>query len=561
MSLLPSFRRTAPANLGGALLLCALYAFLLNPAFALLSHSVRDENGALAGLAHFSACLAEPGLSAALGHSLLMAAVSTLFTVALAFVPAYASTHSRMPGRRICPVLALAPLCMPSMLPGIGIVYLFGAQGPLKWMLGGHDLYGPLGVVMGSVFFCLPHAALLLRSSLERVDRRLYDAASGLGAGAWRRFFSVTLPGSRYGLVSAALVSFTLTLTDFGVPKVLGGDYSMLATEIYAQVIGQQNFGMGAAVSLVLLLPTALTVTLDCLARRGQARMGAGSGLPLALQPSPVRDLLLAVGAWGVTLSLLAVCGMVIAASFMAFWPYDLSLCLDNYAFDDLGYSWLPFLVSLRLALCVACTGTVVLLTGAWLADRGGMARPLAALYRALLMLPLGLPGTVLGLSYIFAFNSPGTWRGALYGSFFLLVANTVIHFSTVGHMACTAALSRVDRNSENAGRLLGVPAWRTFLRVVLPQCAGPAADLFLYLFINALTTVSAVVFLCSEDLTVASVSVLQMYDSGNLGPAAAMGALVFFAAAAAALIRLALARIFSERRLPHRAFKEKERA
>ena len=191
MNVLSPLRRTAPANLGGAALLCALYVFLIYPAYALLSRSMRDENGAFAGPAHFFACLEEPGLSAALGHSLLMATVSTIFTVALAFLPAYAATHSRMPGRRICPVLALAPLCMPSMLPGIGIVYLFGAQGPLNRMLGGHDVYGPLGVVMGSVFFCLPHAVLLLRSSLERVDRRLYDAASGLGAGAWRRFFSV----------------------------------------------------------------------------------------------------------------------------------------------------------------------------------------------------------------------------------------------------------------------------------------------------------------------------------------------------------------------------------
>ncbi len=127
--------------------------------------------------------------------------------------------------------------------------------------------------------------------------------------------------------------------------------------------------------------------------------------------------------------------------------------------------------------------------------------------------------------------------------------------------MTCTAALSRVDRNSEDAGRLLGVPAWRTFLRVVLPQCAGSAADLFLYLFINALTTVSAVVFLCSEDLTVASVSVLQMYDSGNLGPAAAMGTLIFSAAGGAALLRVALGRMFSERRLPRMASKEKEHA
>ena len=541
--------RLPAADVGGAFLLYVLYVFLLHPVFMFLTRSLEDDDGDFVGLANFSAYLETPGLPAALVHSLIVAAVATVLTVLLAFVLAYGTTHTKMPGKRLCSVLVLAPLFMPSMLPGIGLVYLVGAQGPLGWLLCGHELYGPLGVIMGSVFFCLPHATLLLRTSLERVDRRLYAAASGLGAGAVRRFLTVTLPGARYGLVSAALVTFTLTLTDFGVPKVLAGNYSMLSTEIYRQVIGQQDFGMGAVVSLVLLLPTALTVTLDCMARRGQARMGSASGGALFLRASPVRDSCFAVVIWTVTAALLAVCGMVLVASFMVFWPYDLSLCLDNYAFENLGYSWAPFLTSLRLAFCVAVFGTGLLFFWAWLAGRGGMSSALAFLYRGLLLLPLGLPGTVLGLTYIFAFNEPGSWYGVLYGSFFLLVANTVIHFSTVGHMTCSVALEKVDRNCENAGRLLGVPAWSTFLRVILPQCAGTVADLFLYLFINTLTTVSAVVFLCSADLTVASVSVLQMYDSGNLGPASAMGTLIFGAAGVAVLIRLALAEAFRRKK------------
>lgn len=540
--------RGIPATVGGLLLLGLLYLFLVQPTLVLLSHSLLDAHHQYVGLANFASWLKTPALFSALWHSLLIAAVTTGITVSLAFTITYALTHSRMPGRALCSVLTLTPLCMPSMLPGIGIIYLLGAQGPLRSLLDGCELYGPLGLVLGSVFFCLPHAALLLRSSLEKVDARLYSAAASLGAGPWRRFWTVTLPGVRYGLVSAALVSFTLTLTDFGIPKVLGGNFTMLSTEIYAQVIGQQNLSMGATISLVLLLPTIFTVTLDCLARRGQAAMGAGNVFCLQSRPRTLRDAALGLLAWGVTLCLLAVCGMVIVASFIAFWPYDLTLCLGNYDFETLGYSWAPFLDSLSLAVCVALAGTALWLSGAWLADRGGMARPVAALYRAALMIPLGLPGTMLGLSYIFAFNTPNGWRHALYGSFFLMVANTVIHFSTVGHMACTAAVNRVDRDSENAGRLLGVPAWRTALRVILPQCYGATADLFLYLFINALTTVSAVVFLCSADLTVASVSVLHMYDAGNLGPAAAMGTLIFAACAGASLLRALLSVLFRKK-------------
>src|SRR5690606_16623047 len=130
----------------------------------------------------------------------------------------------------------------PSLLPGISLIYLFGNQGMLKELLFGASIYGPIGIVIGEVFYTFPHALMILITALSLTDARLYEAAESLGASRIRTFFTVTLPGAKYGLISAIFVVFTLTITDFGVPKVIGGQFNVLATDIYKQVIGQQNF-------------------------------------------------------------------------------------------------------------------------------------------------------------------------------------------------------------------------------------------------------------------------------------------------------------------------------
>ncbi|UGA36902.1 ABC transporter permease subunit [Chromobacterium haemolyticum] len=136
----------------------------------------------------------------------------------------------------------MSPLLAPSLMPAISLVYLFGNQGLLKSWLDGGSVYGFWGVVLGEAFYTFPHALLILLTALSASDARLYEAGRALGAGALRRFLTITLPGARYGLASAGLVVFTLVITDFGVPKVVGGDYNVLAVEAFKQVVGQQHF-------------------------------------------------------------------------------------------------------------------------------------------------------------------------------------------------------------------------------------------------------------------------------------------------------------------------------
>ena len=222
------------------------------------------------GLSNFVTYFSTPSLFRSIQNSLFVAAVSTVITVSLAFGFAYALNRSCMRFKGLFRLVAMAPILVPSLLPGVALVYLFGNQGLLKsWMMG-ESIYGPYGIIIGSVFFTFPHAMIIISTALAISDARLYEAAVALRASPWKTFWTVTIPGARYGLISAAFVVFNLVITDFGLPKVIGGQYSVLAVDIYKQVIGQQNFEMGAVVSVVLLVPALVAFIVDRIVQRRQ---------------------------------------------------------------------------------------------------------------------------------------------------------------------------------------------------------------------------------------------------------------------------------------------------
>lgn len=509
--------------------------FLAMPLLSLMKRSV-FENNAFTGLDSLRRFFATPGLSAAFSHTLIIGAAVTAITLVLAFVLAYAVTHTRFKGRNLCRAAAFLPLFVPSLFPALGLIYLFGAQGLVTMLVGDIPLYGPLGIVLGSVMYTLPHALLPLLSALSEIDADLHLAARTLGAGPWRRFVTVTVPGARYGLVSAAIVIFVLTITDFGVPKVLGGEYSMLATEIFKQVVGLQDFTMGATVSLALLLPCVPAFLIDGWARKKQRFQRRGR--PYIPEPSPKRDAAFTALGWAVPALPLVVITMVVWGSFIAFWPYELTPTLANYGFERSVYGAAPFAASLYLGAVTAVLGAVLIFSGAYLVERTRQMPFMADIYRMLAILPLAVPGTVLGLAYILAFNTPDSPLRAVYGTIPFLACNCVVHFYTVCHFTASGSLARLDPNYETVGATLGAPRFRTVLRVVIPMQKESIADVAFYLFVNALTTISAVVFLYSPGSLPASVAILQMMDSGAIAEASAMGTLILAAALTARLLR-----------------------
>ena len=496
------------------------------------------------GLSNYVRYFSTPSLFYSIHNSLFIATISTIFTVAIAFAFAYALNRSCMPFKGAFRLIVMVPILVPSLLPGIALVYLFGNQGVIKELLMGESIYGPIGIIIGSVFYTLPHAFIIIQTALYVADARLYEAAASLGASKWKTFYTVTLPGARFGLISAAFVVFTLDITDFGLPKVIGGQYNVLAVDVYKQVIGQQNFEMGAVVSVILLVPALVAFTVDRIIQRRQVALL--SARSVAYEPKPKRrfDIMCLVYCLLVATFILGLLGMCQYAALVKFWPYNLSLSLNNYNFDRMdGGGWSSYWNSIRMALLTATVGTGVIFCGAYLVEKMPRFALGRALFQFFAMMPMAVPGLVLGLAYIFFFNDPGNPLNVFYGTMTILVVCTVTHFYTVGHLTALTALKQMDREFESVSASLKQPVWRLFRKVTVPVCLPAALDISVYLFVNAMTTVSAVIFLYTPDTSLAAVAVLNMDDAGDIAPAAAMGMMIFYTNALARLVHLGLSR------------------
>ena len=522
---------------------------LLLPLLAMLQKSLQDMDGNWVGLANFRDYFLSPNLSRTIGNTLWLGLLITTLVVCIAFGYAYALTRTCMPGKPLFRLIGLIPLLMPSLLPAISLVYWFGNQGVAKGLLGGESIYGPIGIVIGLGFWCFPHALMILVTALGHSDARLYEAARVLGSPAWRTFLTVTLPTARYGLLSAAIAVFTLTICDFGVAKVIGGQYSVLATDIYRQVIGMQNFSLGAVASVTLLLPALLSFALEHRVRSKMQEQSNSKAVPYSPTPHRLRDLLalLWCGLWA--LLFLALVGMAIYGSLVQFWPYNLTLTLEHYAFDSNSvYGWQPFINTLKLGALTAITGTLLIMVLAWAQEKGRHFAPLRQLMHLLAMLSLAVPGMVLGLGYIFFFNRADSLLGGLYGTLPLMVLSCIIHYYTVGHMTALTSLKQLPKELELVAISLRIPLLKAFWRVTLPASLPALLEIFIYLFVNAMTTTSAVIFLYSSDSVLASIAVLNMEDSGDTAAAAAMATLILLAAAGIKLLQLYLSRTLLER-------------
>lgn len=521
----------------GLLGLCALLLLGLGgPLAALLAQAFsQGGQGGQAGqggaFAHFWAYLASPGLLSSLWNSLWVSVMVTLIVLPLAFVFAYGLTRSAMPAKGLLRSVSLLPLLAPSLLSAISLIYWFGNQGVAKSLLqalGFETIYGAPGLVLAQCFAVFPHVLMVLVTALSLADARLYESAEAMGASAWRKFITITLPGAKYGLVSAALLSFTLVITDFGVPKVIGGDFNVLATDVFKLVIGQQDFQRGAVVALLLLTPAALSFGVDhWLQRRQTAMLGARA---VALVPKRSRgfDALMLAFCALIAALMLAMFLMAVYASFVKLWPYNLSLSLDHYVVGIVDAELGDALInSLKLAAGSALLGPLLIFLGAYLLEKTRGLAPLRSLVRLLASLPMAVPGLVLGLGYIFFFNAPANPLNFLYQSGALLVLCTVVHFYTTGHMTMVTALKALDPEFEAVSASLKVPFYKTLWRVTLPICLPTLIEVSRYFFVNAMTTVSAVVFLYSPDTKLASVAILNLDEAGEIGAATAMAVLI----------------------------------
>ncbi|HXG05420.1 MAG TPA: ABC transporter permease subunit [Candidatus Binatia bacterium] len=522
----------AVVTAAGALVLLLLFTFVMWPIVRVLALSLAGPSGVT--LAHYVEFFGSWRLARILVQSLAVSLVSTGLTVLVALVLAYAVTRTDIPGKRFISLMSLLPLISPPFLVSLAFILLFGRNGVVTRALGLEgSIYGFHGIVLSQVFTFLPQAYLLLANVLGNIDTRLEEAAENLGAGPLTTLRRVTLALARPGIASAALIVFILCLTDFGNPILIGGRYNVLATEIYAQVIGMNDFATAATMSVVLLVPCLAAYLLNVHVVGTRSYVTVTTGARTAARPTPPGlRLALLVVAGGIAAFIAGIYALIPLGSLVRLWGSDWSPSLEHYRFASSAEGAWPVWNSVQLAVLAGALGTALALVTAYLAER--RRPPGARLIESLSLLPAALPGTVVGVGYILAFNVPPL---LLTGTVWILVASVVFWKFPVAVLAGINALKQVDPAVEEAAVSLGAGPVRTFARVMLPLLTGAAFSIFVYFFINGMVTVSAVIFLIFPGFNLGSVAILNQVENGYPGVACALGTIILAIVVGAVLL------------------------
>ena len=437
----------------------------------------------------------------------------------------------------------LLPLLAPSLVQGLGLLFLLGRNGLLyQWTGIEQNIYGYWGLLISDVFYALPQAIMIIQAALRNADARYYDAATVMGATPRQQFFDITLPNCKFGLLSAAFVVFTITITDFGNAAVIAGDYRVLATEIFSQVSGQQNFGMGSVVGIILLLPALLSVYIERVASQKQFGGSSENRIPLDPAASRGRDVLLGLVTYATAAAIWAIIAVVVFASFVKLWPYDMTLTLANFKVN-IASGYQPIWTSLYVSVAAALIGIVLLFLLAY-GVRGLQGRLAQAIY-LLSVLPVGVPGLVLGLSYIFTFNDPHYPLHWLYGSALLIALCNFYHYHTQGFLTMATGMRMVPQALEEAAVCLGGKMRHVMGDAILPVIAPTVLAVFFFLFMRSMVTLSAVIFLVTPQLNVAAVSVMHLNEAGFVSQAAAFSTIIILVVSAAMLMMRTLVYYF----------------
>ena len=499
-------------------------------------------------------------------NSLLLGALTATSATLLALAFALIVARTQFPGRRLLGVLAVLPMITPPFVIGLALIMLFGRSGAinalLEMTLGVHPtrwIYGLPGVWLAQTLALAPVAYLVIVGVVDGISPSFEEAAQTLRASPYRTFTSVTLPLLAPGLANAFLLVFIESLADFGNPLLLGGNLEVLSVSIYFAIVGvQQDPGRAAVLAIVLL---ALSLTLFVLQQRLLARRsfvtisGKGDGGARLALPRPLAALAAAVTLPWVTLAVV-VYAMIFSGGFFEKWGLNHALTLRHYvtAFgvDPLGHplftggAWDSFLTTVTIAAVSAPMTATFGLMVAYLLARQRFAGKRA--FEFLAMLSFALPGTVVGIAYILAFNAPPI---ELAYTGIILVACFVFRDMTTSLRAGLAALAQIDPCLDDASATMRAHAFETLRRVVVPLLRPAIIAALIASFVSAMTSISAVVFLTSPRFDMATVNIVGRAEVGEYGYATAYASVLIVLMVCAVL---AIRALVGHRRLAARA-------
>ncbi|HSH42761.1 MAG TPA: ABC transporter permease subunit [Arenicellales bacterium] len=516
----------------GVIAAVPLLVFFVYPLAVAFARSFVTLDGEV-GLANYRAAFDNPSFWSVTWNSLEMSLVTTALSMIIGFALAYGVHRTRMPGKAVFSAVAMLPLLAPSLVQALGLIFLLGRNGIVNRTFDlGIEIYGFPGLVIANTLYAFPQVFLIISAAMAVSDARMDEAAEVLGAGRLTKFLTVTIPSVKFGLVSAAFLAFTLTITDFGNAMVIGADYSVLATEIYNQVVGQMNFNLGAVIGIVLLIPAAVAFLIQRAAARRQFAALTDQSVPFEPKRDRLVDAALFILCSLIALAIVAVVGIVVFASFVKLWPYDMSMTLNNYSIELKG-GFAPVWTSIKVSVIAALLGVLLVVSLTYVTQR--MDNRFTRAMYFLSILPAAVPGMVLGLAYIFAFNDPDSPVYFLYGTVALLALCHFYHYHSQGFLTATTSLKQISITFEESSKCLGAGFFHTLRHIVLPLMLPTVLAVAIFFFMRSMVSLSAAIFLVTPKVEVAAVTIMRLDETGLQGQAAA------FATAVIAVVLAAL--------------------
>ena len=429
-----------------------------------------------------------------IGNSVIYSLAGTFISVILAVIAAYFLSRIRIKEKKWIIILLTIPMLIPTISVGLGVRSLFGVNGYLDQFFGiKFDGLGFFDLIVGSVIFSFPVAFLLIYDAFLYEDRSIYDASTTLGISRFRSFFGITLPYLKTTLISAFFASFTLIFADYGLPMEVAGKVKTLPMYLYEQILSTFQYGRGAVISLVLLLPAVAAFIFDIFTKES----GEGVARKENILPSKRFNILGIVVISVIALILVIPQLSFIGISFVTRFPSDMSLTFQNYIDAFSPYSSVSIttflLNSLIISLLAGIIGTIVAYISGYVSSRteGKLAKPLHLISIA----TLAVPGLVLGVGYIFLFADTYGWFS---GTIIILIVVNIIHYFSSPYLMAKNAFNKINKDYETVADTLGISHVSLFFKVMVPNTIGTIMEMFSYLFINSMITISAVSFLCT---------------------------------------------------------------
>lgn len=528
--------------------------FLAVPMISVLVKSFTG-NGEAASLSHYVEVLTGRGFLRALGNSFAISICSALLATVLAFILAY-TIHYTNVGKRykwLIGKAAILPMLLPTITYGFAIIYSFGKQGLLTQLFGRQlfNIYGFNGLLLGYVVYTLPIAFTLINNAMGYIDKRFMIVSRLMGDSPLQTFRMTIVIPLMGTLATSFIQTFFLCFTDFGIPASVGGQYEVVASVLYAEMLGSiPNFGNGAVVALVMIIPSVVSITVLHILEKYNVRYNKIS--PIELKKGVKRDAVFAVLSGAVLVCALSMFAVMFVTPFIEEWPYRMNFTLEHVqaVFED-RQLYGVYVNSVMVALITALAGTLIAYGGALVTARSTVNGKLKKVIDSIALVTNTIPGMVIGLAYLFVFT--GT---PLQNTFPIIIICNIVHYFSTPYLMMKNSLSKMNASWETTAMLMGDSWVKTIVRVVTPNALSTLLEVFSYYFVNAMVTVSAVIFIAGARTMVITTKIQELQYFNEFNEIFVLSLLILFTNLIARAVFRRLAKMSESRQSTAKVYK-----